>query len=281
MAFTVRSLYAKVGTFRPDIVETNQAAVGYAIQEIVRQIARETGLMREILVPFNVSAFSASTTITPTSSNDLLRIIDVKVFPTPINAHYVATWNAATNTPTIPAASSANINYYYLTTTAGTTTVNGVSDWRVGDILVSDGVQWIAYPLQQYKTVREKARPTQDYLYQRNQFSKQVPQGWSQEKGVLRFYPRTHADAPFLVELSYAPVGDLDTINLPAETEDAIVLGAKSAMLLLPGEHQDKQLAKAFDTKYQIALTSLRIIAEQGYGGSPIAESPCYQEGWP
>lgn len=55
---------------------------------------------------------------------------------------YQGVWNANTNTPTIPAASSANKGYYYKVTTAGTTTIDGESDWKAGDWIVSNGTSW-------------------------------------------------------------------------------------------------------------------------------------------
>jgi hypothetical protein len=55
---------------------------------------------------------------------------------------YQGDWNANTNSPTIPAASAANKGWYYIVSTAGTTTVSGVNDWEVGDWIVSDGVRW-------------------------------------------------------------------------------------------------------------------------------------------
>lgn len=52
-------------------------------------------------------------------------------------------WNAATNTPAIPAASAANKGWYYIVETAGTTTVSGISSWSSGDWLVSAGTKWV------------------------------------------------------------------------------------------------------------------------------------------
>ena len=52
------------------------------------------------------------------------------------------TWDAAVNTPTIPAAASGNKGWYYIVGTAGTTTVNGESDWQIGDWIVSNGASW-------------------------------------------------------------------------------------------------------------------------------------------
>jgi hypothetical protein len=55
---------------------------------------------------------------------------------------YQTTWNASTNTPTIPAASADNKGYFYKVATAGTTNVSGITDWQVGDWIVSNGASW-------------------------------------------------------------------------------------------------------------------------------------------
>lgn len=52
------------------------------------------------------------------------------------------TWDANANTPTIPAAAAGNKGWYYVVQTAGSTSVSGVTDWKVGDWLVSDGTSW-------------------------------------------------------------------------------------------------------------------------------------------
>lgn len=55
---------------------------------------------------------------------------------------YQGGWNASTNTPAIPAAASGNRGHYYVVTTAGATSINGQTDWLVGDWLVSNGTTW-------------------------------------------------------------------------------------------------------------------------------------------
>ncbi|WFP74494.1 hypothetical protein [Mesorhizobium sp. WSM4906] len=55
---------------------------------------------------------------------------------------YQTDWNANTNTPTIPAAAPANKGFYYIVAVAGATSVGGITDWKVGDWLVSDGTKW-------------------------------------------------------------------------------------------------------------------------------------------
>ena len=54
---------------------------------------------------------------------------------------YQGTWNASTNTPTL--ASSTGVNgYYYIVGTAGSTNLDGISDWQIGDWLLFNGSVW-------------------------------------------------------------------------------------------------------------------------------------------
>lgn len=55
---------------------------------------------------------------------------------------FIDFWNATTNTPSIPAASLANKGNYYIVQVAGSTNIGGITDWRVGDWLVSNGSVW-------------------------------------------------------------------------------------------------------------------------------------------
>ncbi len=55
---------------------------------------------------------------------------------------YQGTWNANTNTPTIPAASSSNKGYYFKVSVAGSTAISGINDWKIGDWIVSNGTAW-------------------------------------------------------------------------------------------------------------------------------------------
>jgi hypothetical protein len=51
---------------------------------------------------------------------------------------YQGTWNASTNTPTLTSSSGTN-NNYYIVSVAGTTTLNGISLWSVGDWVIYNG----------------------------------------------------------------------------------------------------------------------------------------------
>ena len=55
--------------------------------------------------------------------------------------NYQGTWNASTNTPTL--TSSVGVNgYYYIVATAGSTNLNGITDWQIGDWLMFNGSVW-------------------------------------------------------------------------------------------------------------------------------------------
>ena len=55
---------------------------------------------------------------------------------------YQGTWNATTNSPAIPAAASGNKGHVYKVATAGTTDIDGIASWAVGDWIVSNGTTW-------------------------------------------------------------------------------------------------------------------------------------------
>ena len=54
---------------------------------------------------------------------------------------YQGTWNASTNTPTLT-SSVGTKGYYYVVSVAGSTNLNGITDWLVGDWAVYNGSAW-------------------------------------------------------------------------------------------------------------------------------------------
>ena len=56
--------------------------------------------------------------------------------------NFQSLWNANTNTPAIPTASTLNKGYYYKVNVAGYTLIDGISDWTIGDWIVSNGTIW-------------------------------------------------------------------------------------------------------------------------------------------
>jgi hypothetical protein len=54
---------------------------------------------------------------------------------------YQGTWDASTNTPTLT-SSVGTKGYYYVVSVAGSTNLNGITDWQVGDWAVYNGTAW-------------------------------------------------------------------------------------------------------------------------------------------
>ncbi len=55
--------------------------------------------------------------------------------------NYQGVWNATTNTPTL-ASGTGTKGYYYVVDVAGTTNLDGITDWNVGDWAIFNGTVW-------------------------------------------------------------------------------------------------------------------------------------------
>ena len=55
--------------------------------------------------------------------------------------NYKGTWNASTNTPTLVSSVGVKGDYYQVSV-AGSTTINGISNWGVGDVIAFNGSTW-------------------------------------------------------------------------------------------------------------------------------------------
>lgn len=54
---------------------------------------------------------------------------------------FQTTWNASTNTPTLTSGTGTP-GYFYIVGTAGTTTLDGVSQWTPGDLVIFENSKW-------------------------------------------------------------------------------------------------------------------------------------------
>jgi hypothetical protein len=54
---------------------------------------------------------------------------------------YQGAWNASTNSPTL-ASGVGTSGYYYVVSTAGSTNLDGITDWKAGDWLIYNGTAW-------------------------------------------------------------------------------------------------------------------------------------------
>jgi hypothetical protein len=54
---------------------------------------------------------------------------------------YQGSWNASTNTPTLTSSVGTNGNYY-IVSVSGSTNLNGITDWLIGDWAIFNGSVW-------------------------------------------------------------------------------------------------------------------------------------------
>ena len=54
---------------------------------------------------------------------------------------YLGTWDASTNTPTI-VSSTGNNGEYYIVNVDGSTNIDGITDWKIGDWIIFNGGTW-------------------------------------------------------------------------------------------------------------------------------------------
>ena len=55
--------------------------------------------------------------------------------------NYQGAWNASTNTPTL-VSSTGSKGHYYAVSVSGSTDLNGITDWNIGDLAVYNGTVW-------------------------------------------------------------------------------------------------------------------------------------------
>ena len=69
--------------------------------------------------------------------------VPLSQLPTAIQGalNYQGSWNASTNTPTL-ASGVGTKGYFYIVSVAGTTNLDGITDWQVGDWAVFNGSIW-------------------------------------------------------------------------------------------------------------------------------------------
>ena len=89
----------------------------------------------------SANTYGSSTAIPVVTVNSKGVITNVTTASFTGGLSYQGSWNASTNTPTL--VSSVGVNgYYYVVSVAGSTNLNGITDWQVGDWAIFNGTVW-------------------------------------------------------------------------------------------------------------------------------------------
>jgi hypothetical protein len=69
--------------------------------------------------------------------------IDNIYLPTSVlgSVNYKGLWNASTNTPTLT-SSTGTQGFYYIVSVSGNTNIDGITDWKVNDWIIFNGITW-------------------------------------------------------------------------------------------------------------------------------------------
>lgn len=112
-------------------------------------------------------------------------------------------------------------------------------------------------------------------------YSEGKPLDWTYKgSGVLELYPKPDAVYTLEVTASYIPTGEIESIPLPDEAEDAIVAGALATLLLRPGTNQNLALAKDREILYNRESGGLKASAMFGQTGRAVAHGPSFLWGY-
>lgn len=126
--------------------------------------------------------------------------------------------------------------------------------------------------LNAYKVLYEYNSTSIDGHESYRNYATGYPSGWAYKGGsILEVFPTPDKVYTLEVTVSYVPDGEIDTIPLPVEAEEAIVAGALANVLMQPGAGQNISLAKDREAIHNRELDFLKANALLGQSGRPRA----------
>jgi hypothetical protein len=198
--------------------------------------------------------------------------------------NYQGTWNASTNTPTL-ASGVGTKGYYYVVSVAGSTDLDGITSWAIGDWAVYNGTAWQkidntdavtsvnGYTGTVVLTASDVgAQPaftsqTANYVYA-------APNG---SAGVPTFRALVGADIPSLSSTYIPYTGASSAINLNAQTVvnvDHLGIGTTSVPTILVraiGDNNSNSRIAVRGYSSNANSSSMRVTKFRGSAGTPQA----------
>jgi hypothetical protein len=87
-----------------------------------------------------------------------ITIIETGLLPSLTGLNYQGLWNANINSPTLT-SSIGTPGDFYVVSVLGTTNLNGITDWQVGDWAIFEGGAWLKldnHDIQAYNTIKDE-----------------------------------------------------------------------------------------------------------------------------
>jgi hypothetical protein len=255
--------------YRPDLKSPNpEARAIYALEDAARRIAQECQICHETTVPVIVPANTLSIVANPTLGA-VIRILGVRIGFIPYPSTSLGEWDADENDPELADAAWPVAGSFYLVTTAGDTSLGGITTWEIGDILYSTGTSWKQVRLDQYDNLGEVNKPSYEILSFNTQSGRSTPRGYSQENGTIFLYDPPGYDCVIQIAQSITPSGELMSVEFPEEAEWVILDGARAYLLELPGELMNQVLAREYRDEFKKGRARLKSVGILGWGGMP------------
>jgi len=151
LAKTVAATSTVIGLVKPDnssVVVSSDGTVSAKFGTVTGSVA-DGGVLAAVQTTANaaipLSQIGIASGVTPLDSSGYVPLAHIN--PALLGAqHYIGVWNAETNSPAIASGTSPGgtnpVGSYYVVDVAGSTEIDGVSTWNIGDWIVWDGTKW-------------------------------------------------------------------------------------------------------------------------------------------
>jgi hypothetical protein len=174
---------------------------------------------------------------------------------------YKGSWNANTNSPTITSG-TGTAGDYYIVSTAGTTTIDGVSSWDIGDWIIFNGTVW------------QKIDNTDSVTSVNSQVGAVVLTTSDITEGTNLYYTDTRARAAISLTTSGssgAATYSSGVLNIPNYTLSGLGGVSSSTTLTINGTALDLTTSRSWDVG---TVTSVNASVPTGFSvGSAVTSS--------
>jgi len=131
------------GTGKADLIEWNNISNKPIIPDSTSDLVNDSGFIDNTYHDSTKQNTSEKGQANGYASLDVSGKVPIAQIPSSVvgNLSYQGVWNANTNTPTLVNGTGTQ-GYYYKVSVAGSTTIDGNTNWTIGDLIVFNGTAW-------------------------------------------------------------------------------------------------------------------------------------------